>query len=298
VSITKGIILAGGTGSRLWPLTVATCKQLLPVYDKPLIYYPLTTLMLAGIQEFLIITTPQDTDRFMQLLGDGRRWGIEIAYARQAKPAGIAQAFLIGADFIGDEGCALVLGDNIFYGAGLTERMQRARTRADGATVFAYWVPNPTAYGVVEFDASDRATGLVEKPANPRSNWAVTGLYFYDSRVVEMARRVRPSPRGELEISDINRAYLDINALTVEQLSRGFAWLDAGNPDSLLQAAQFINTIEQRQGFKIGCPEEIAYRMGFIDAAALEQLAESISASDYRQYLTRILAIERQTRPE
>ena len=292
MSIRKGIVLAGGTGSRLWPLTLATCKQLLPVYDKPMIYYPLTTLMLARIREFLIVTTPHDADRFKSLLGDGSQWGIDIQYAVQPHPGGIAQAFLIGADFIGDEGCALILGDNIYYGAGLGEMVQRATARPAGATVFAYWVPDPERYGVVEFDAGGRAIGLAEKPPSPRSHWAVTGLYFYDSRVVEVARAVKPSARGEVEITDVNQAYLRDRTLAVERLSRGFAWLDAGNHESLLQAGQFIATIEQRQGFKIGCPEEVAYRMGFIDAAAMERLADSLKTNDYGPYLRRVLESE------
>jgi glucose-1-phosphate thymidylyltransferase len=289
VTIKKGIVLAGGTGSRLWPLTLATCKQLLPVYDKPMIYYPLTTLMLAGIREFLIITTPHDVERFRNLLGDGSRWGLEIGYAVQEKPRGIAEALLIGASFLAGQGCALILGDNIFYGAGLVEIVQRAAARDTGATLLAYWVPDPGRYGVVEFDANRRATAIAEKPANPRSNWAATGVYFYDSRAVDYARALKPSTRDELEITDLNKAYLEAGALMVERLGRGFAWLDAGNHESLLQAAQFIHTIEQRQGFKIGCPEEVAYRMGFIDAGALARLADGLTTNDYGPYLRKIL---------
>lgn len=285
----RGIILAGGTGSRLWPATYPICKQLLPVYDKPMVYYPLTTLMLAGIREILLISTPTDIDRFKSLLGDGRQWGLDIRFAIQDRPAGIAEALLIGADFIGDASCALVLGDNIFYGAGLTERMQAAAQLRSGATVFAYWVQNPQDYGVVELDASGRATDIVEKPKQPRSNWAVTGLYFYDSQVVDIARRIKPSGRGELEITDVNRAYLQMGSLKVEQFGRGFAWLDAGTHDTLLQAAEFISTVERRQGLKIGCPEEVAYRMAFIDAAALERLAAKMAKSDYGLYLRRVL---------
>jgi glucose-1-phosphate thymidylyltransferase len=286
----NGIVLAGGTGSRLWPATIPVCKQLLPVYDKPMIYYPLTTLMLAGIRNIMIITTAADVERFKLLLRDGSQWGIEISYAVQEQPDGIARAFLIGADFIGDAGCALILGDNIFYGAGLTERMQAAAHRAEGATIFAYWVQDPKRYGVVELNGSGEPKDLMEKPNSPRSNWAVTGLYFYDSSVVDVARRLAPSARGELEITDVNRAYLKAGTLKVEQFGRGFAWLDAGTHDSLLQASEFISTIEQRQGLKIGCPEEIAYRMGFIDGAGLERLAAALSKNDYGPYLMRVLS--------
>ena len=285
----RGIILAGGSGTRLWPLTVSTCKQLLPVYDKPMIYYPLTTLMLAGIREILIVTTPSDRQRFEALLGDGNRWGIEIQYAEQVRPDGIAQALLIGEDFIGERDCAVILGDNIFYGAGLTEQLQRVNQVASGAVIFAYWVNDPERYGVVEFDAAGLPKTLVEKPPEPSSNWAVTGLYFYDSNAVEIARSLKPSSRGELEITDVNRAYLAQGKLKAEKMSRGFAWLDAGTHRSLLQAAEFICTIEERQGLKIGCPEEIAYRMGYIGAEALERLVTSFS-NDYGVYLRRVLA--------
>lgn len=286
----RGIILAGGSGTRLWPLTISTCKQLLPVYDKPLIYYPLTTLMLAGIREILIITTPADRGRFESLLGDGSSWGIEIQYAEQRRPDGIAQALVIGSEFIGENGCSVILGDNIFYGAGLTERLQSANSTETGAVVFAYWVQDPERYGVVEFDSKGRPHDLVEKPLQPRSNWAVTGLYFYDSEAVEIARALKPSARGELEITDLNRAYLERGALRAEKLGRGFAWLDAGTHASLLQAAEFICTIEERQGLKIGCPEEVAYRMGFISADVLEELAAALSKNEYGAYLKRVLA--------
>jgi glucose-1-phosphate thymidylyltransferase len=285
----KGIVLAGGTGSRLWPTTIPVCKQLLPVYDKPMIYYPLTTLMLAGVRDFLIITTPEDIDRFRLLLRDGARWGISIEYAVQDQPKGIAEAFLIGEKFIGNAGCALVLGDNIFYGAGLTERLQAAALRTDGASIFGYWVNDPQRYGVVSVDEKGRPTEIVEKPKMARSNWAVTGLYFYDNSVVEIARGLAPSARGELEITDINDVYLKAGSLNVELLGRGFAWIDAGTHDSLLQAADFISTIEQRQGLKIGCPEEIAYRMGYIDAEAMQKLAAELGKSEYGKYLDRLL---------
>ena len=286
----KGIILAGGSGTRLWPLTVSTCKQLLPVYDKPMIYYPLTTLMMAGICEILIVTTPSDRQRFEALLGNGAGWGIEIQYAEQFRPDGIAQALLVGAEFIGDRDCALILGDNIFYGAGLIEQLQRASQSASGAVLFAYWVNDPQRYGVVEFDPAGRPTTLAEKPTEPRSNWAVTGLYFYDLAAVEIARSIKPSSRGELEITDVNRVYLQKGGLTAEKLGRGFAWLDAGTHGSLLQAGEFICTIEARQGLKIGCPEEIAYRMGYIDAEALSRLAAALPKNDYSAYLRRVLA--------
>jgi glucose-1-phosphate thymidylyltransferase len=288
----KGIILAGGTGSRLWPLTIASSKQLLPVYDKPMIYYPLTTLMLAGIRDVLVITTEPEIARFRLLLGDGHQWGIDVRYAAQAQPAGIAEAFLIGAAFIGGGGCALVLGDNIFYGAGLSERVYRAARGPDGASVFCHWVQNPQEYGVVVLDADGRPVHIEEKPANPRSNWAVTGLYFYDTDVVDIARGLKPSARGELEITDVNRAYLDAGRLHVEQLGRGFAWFDAGTHASLLQASEFIHTIEERQGLKIGCPEEIAFRMEFIDEPALAALAASAANPVYGAYLRRLLEAE------
>ena len=287
----KGIILAGGQGTRLYPCTLAMCKQLLPVYDKPMIYYPLATLMLAGIRDILIISTPQDIGRFEDLLGDGSRWGVKFSYAVQDEPKGIAEAFIIGADFIAGEPCTLILGDNIFYGAGLIERLQRASQQKTGATNFAYWVPDPERFGVVEMDADGRPLDIVEKPAAPKSQWAVTGIYFYDADCVDIARNLKPSPRGELEITDLNRVYLERGTLAVEKLGRGFAWLDAGTHAALLQAAEFVFTIEERQGLKISCPEEIAYRLGYIDAARLELLAGSLSKSDYGVYLKRILAM-------
>ena len=287
----KGIILAGGQGTRLYPCTMAMCKQLLPVYDKPMIYYPLATLMLAGIRDILLISTPEDIERFRILLGDGQRWGIRLSYAVQEQPRGIAEAVIIAADFIDGEPCALILGDNIFYGAGLTERLQKISERVTGASVFAYWVPNPERFGVVELDKAGRATAIVEKPREPKSNWAVTGLYFYDGRCVDIARTLKPSARGELEITDLNRAYLDAGTLQIEQLGRGYAWLDAGTHTSLLQAAEFIYTIEERQGLKICCPEEIAYRLGYIDADGLRSLARELSKSDYGVYLNRLLTM-------
>ncbi len=288
--ITKGIILAGGSGTRLHPLTKGVSKQLMPVYDKPMIYYPLSTLMLAGIRDVLIITTPHEQSMFQRLLGDGQGWGMNIQWAVQPSPDGLAQAFIIGKDFVDGQGCCLVLGDNIFYGAKLPEMLSRAASTEEGATVFGYWVKEPQAYGVAEIDAQGRCLSLEEKPAQPKSNWAVTGLYFYDAQVCDLAADLEPSSRGELEITDLNRLYLGQDKLAVERLGRGFAWLDTGNPDALMQAANFIQTIEQRQGLQIACPEEIAYRAGWIDVDALAALAEPLSKTEYGQYLARLAA--------
>ncbi|UWU16188.1 glucose-1-phosphate thymidylyltransferase RfbA [Rhizobium sullae] len=284
----KGIILAGGTGTRLHPITQAVSKQLMPVYDKPMIYYPLTTLMLAGIRDLMIITTPHDVEAFKRLLGDGSQWGISLTYAVQPSPDGLAQAFTIGADFIHGDSSALVLGDNIFYGHGLPEIMKSGTSRREGATVFAYHVTDPERYGVVGFDAKMNALSIEEKPQEPKSNWAVTGLYFYDQQVVDIAANLKPSPRGELEITDVNRIYLERGQLFVELMGRGYAWLDTGTPDSLLDAAGFVSTLEKRQGFKIACPEEVAWRMGYISQDELAELAKRLGKSAYGQYLTKL----------
>jgi glucose-1-phosphate thymidylyltransferase len=286
----KGIVLAGGTGSRLWPLTIVNSKHLLPIYNKPMIYYPLTTLMLAGIREYLLIATASEISRFKRLFGSGNAWGISIQYAVQREAKGIAEAFLIGAGFIEGHDCVLILGDNIFYGVGIGDVLRRAMSRESGATIFCHWVKNPNRYGVLEFDSAGRPTTIEEKPQDPKSNWAVTGLYVYDQSIVDVARRTKPSARGELEITDVNSVYLENGSLNAEKLGRGYAWFDTGTQYSLLQASEFIYTIEERQGVMIGCPEEVAYRMGFIDAGHLEQLATTALNPEYGSYLRRLLA--------
>jgi len=285
----KGIILAGGSGSRLHPMTISVSKQLMPVYDKPMVYYPLTTLMMAGVRDILIISTPHDLPMFRKLLGDGTQWGIRLDYAAQDRPQGLAQAYMVGADFVGDQPSCLILGDNIYYGPSLTSFLEGAATIRQGACVFAYQVSDPERYGVVEFDADMKALSIEEKPLKPRSNWAVTGLYFYDNQVIDIAANLKPSARGEFEITDVNRAYLERGQLVVQPIGRGYAWLDTGTPDSLLDAAEFVRVLEKRQGFKIACPEEVAWRRGFIADADLERLAVALGNSGYGAYLTSLL---------
>jgi len=288
--INKGIILAGGSGTRLYPLTQVVSKQLMPLYDKPMIYYPLSTLLSAGIRDVFVITTPQDQHLFQELLKDGSQWGINITYGVQPRPEGLAQAFLIAKDFIGNEGCSLILGDNVFYGTELPDMMQTAQKRQEGATVFGYWVKDPQHYGVAEFDGNDKVVSVEEKPEQPKSHYAITGLYFYDKQVVDIAGSIKPSHRGELEITDVNRVYLEQSQLSVERMSRGFAWLDTGSHDSLLDAANFIETIQKRQGLMVCCPEEIAFTKGWISTTDVEKLAHTLKKNEYGQYLTRMIA--------